>query len=58
MNNTNPPSNKNYFQNDYIQAWIETFINDRKMQNMSKRTLEFYQCKLKNLIDFCESKAV
>jgi site-specific recombinase XerD len=51
-------SNKNYFQDDYIRVWIEVFINDRKMQNMSKRTLEFYECKLKNFIDFCETKAV
>lgn len=47
-----------YLQDDYLLVWIEAFLIDRKAQNMSKGTLEFYQCKLKNFIDFCESKAV
>ena len=58
MNNQDQlPVNK-YFQEDYLQVWIEVFLFDRKTQNMSKGTLEFYQCKLQNFINFCESKAV
>jgi integrase/recombinase XerD len=41
-----------------IQVWIEAFLYDRKTQNMSKGTLEFYQCKLQNFIYFCEGRAV
>jgi len=47
-----------YLQDDYLLIWIEAFLIDRKAQNMSKGTLGFYQCKLKNFMDFCESKAV
>jgi integrase/recombinase XerD len=47
-----------YLQDDYLLVWIEAFLIDRKAQNMSRGTLEFYQCKLKNFTDFCESKAV
>jgi integrase/recombinase XerD len=47
-----------YLQDDYLLVWVEAFLIDRKAQNMSKGTLGYYQCKLKNFTDFCESKAV
>jgi integrase/recombinase XerD len=47
-----------YLQVDYLLVWIEAFLIDRKAQNMSKGTLGFYRCKLKNFSDFCEGKAV
>ena len=47
-----------YLQDDYLLVWVEAFLIDRKAQNMSRGTLSFYQCKLKNFTDFCEGKAV
>lgn len=58
MNNKNRLTTNIYFQDDYIQEWIEAFINDRKMQNMSYGTLVFYQCKLQNFMNFCDGRAV
>jgi site-specific recombinase XerD len=57
-NDLNQRTISTYLQDDYLLVWIEAFLYDRKAQNLSKGTLEFYQCKLKNFIDFCESKAV
>lgn len=39
---------------DLIQPWMESFIMDRKIQNMSKGTIGFYTSKLKVFIEFCE----
>jgi integrase/recombinase XerD len=47
-----------YLQDDYLLVWIEAFLIDRKAQNMSRGTLDFYRKKLKHFTDFCESKAV
>lgn len=58
MNNKDQSHINIYFQEDNLQMWIEAFLQDRKIQNLSMRTLEFYQCKLKNFINFCEPKAV
>ena len=38
---------------DLIQPWLESFIVDRKIQNLSKGTVEFYIDKLKLFITFC-----
>jgi site-specific recombinase XerD len=46
------------FHDDYLLIWIEAFLIDRKAQNMSKGTLRYYQCKLKNFANFCEGRAV
>ena len=58
MNNKDQSPINIYFQEDNLQMWIEAFLQDRKIQNLSMRTLEFYLCKLNNFINFCESKAV
>lgn len=57
-NDVNQRTISTYLQDDYLLVWIEAFLIDRKAQNMSRGTLEFYQWKLKNFTDFCESKAV
>jgi integrase/recombinase XerD len=57
-NDVNQRTISTYLQDDYLLVWIEAFLIDRKAQNMSRGTLGFYQCKLKNFADFCESKAV
>jgi len=49
---------KTYLQDDYLLVWVEAFLIDRKAQNMSKGTLEYYKCKLKNFADFCDGRAV
>jgi len=58
MNNKNRLSTNYYSQEDYLPEWIEAFLYDRKTQNMSKGTLDFYQCKLQNFTNFCEGRSV
>ena len=57
-NDVNQRTINTYLQDDYLLVWIEAFLIDRKAQNMSRGTLGFYQCKLKNFTEFCESRAV
>lgn len=45
-------------QDDYLLTWIEAFLVDRKAQNMSKGTLQYYQKKLRHFSNFCEGQAV
>ena len=45
-------------QDDYLLTWAEAFLIDRKAQNMSKGTLQFYKKKLRLFTDYCESQAV
>ena len=39
---------------DLIQPWMESFIMDRKIQNMSKGTIYFYTTKLKLFLEYCD----
>lgn len=43
---------------DYILTWLEAFITDRKVQNLSKGTVRFYVEKLKLFQQFCELKSI
>jgi len=47
-----------FAQDDYLFTWAEAFLIDRKAQNMSKGTLEFYKKKIKYFNDYCETQAV
>jgi integrase/recombinase XerD len=48
----------NVFVQEYLLTWAEAFLIDRKAQNMSKGTLEFYRKKMMLFTDYCESQAV
>jgi len=41
-----------------LLVWIEAFLIDRKVQNLSPGTISFYQKKLKLFLDFCESQVI
>lgn len=43
---------------DYLLTWVEAFLIDRKAQNMSKGTLEFYRRKLQYFTGYCEAQAI
>lgn len=43
---------------DHLETWIEAFLIDRKAQNLSDGTLEFYRKKLILLADFAETQAI
>jgi len=47
-----------FLQDDYLLIWIEAFLVDRKAQNMSKGTIEFYRKKIKYFFEFCEKQSV
>ena len=47
------------FQVDaYLPTWIEAFLLDRKVQNLSQGTIGFYQDKLKCFSQYCEAQGV
>lgn len=43
---------------DLIHPWMESFLIDRKVQNMSTGTLYFYRTKLQLFSTFCETQAI
>jgi integrase/recombinase XerD len=43
---------------DYIFDSIEAFLIDRQAQGLSKSTLGFYKYKLKEFLNYCDTKAV
>jgi hypothetical protein len=45
-------------QNDYLLPWLEAFLNDRKAQGFTRRTMHFYKTKLSMFADFCASKLI
>ena len=45
-------------QDVHLLTWLNAFLIDRKAQNMSAGTLDFYQKKLKYFADICEGQAV
>ena len=46
-----------YSEDGYLLIWADAFLIDRKAQNMSKGTLEFYRKKLKYFLAYCETQA-
>jgi site-specific recombinase XerD len=45
-------------QQDYLAITIESFDIDRRAQNVSPETVDFYRKKLKYFVDFCDAQAV
>lgn len=43
---------------DYLETWLEAFMVDRKVQNLSPGTLYFYRAKLRLFMKFCETQAI
>jgi integrase/recombinase XerD len=46
------------FNDTYLQTWINSFLLDRKAQNMSKGTIIFYHKKLHLFIDYCNAQFI
>ena len=42
----------------YLDFWIESFLYDRKSQNMSPGTISYYQVKLRTLMQYCKTRAI
>jgi len=45
-------------QDDYLLTWLESFLIDRRAQNMTRGTLYFYQKKLELFTRYCDTQAV
>jgi integrase/recombinase XerD len=43
---------------DYLETWLESFLIDRKVQNLSPGTLYFYRAKLRLFVLFCEARVI
>lgn len=55
---TTQRTTSNFLQQDYLLIWIEAFSKDRRARNLSKRTIQFYDEKLKAFTGFCEAQAI
>jgi len=44
--------------NDSLSFWIESFLFDRKSQNMAPGTLFFYQVKLRTFLKYCDGQQI
>lgn len=44
--------------NDSLSYWIESFLFDRKSQNMAPGTLFFYQVKLRTFLKYCDGQQI
>jgi len=49
---------KIFDQDAHLLTWLNAFMVDRKAQNMSAGTLDFYQKKLKYFAEFCDGQAI
>jgi integrase/recombinase XerD len=47
-----------FSDNAPLESWVEAFLIDRKVQNVSEGTLSFYRKKLKVFIGFCEAQVI
>lgn len=45
-------------QDTYLLTWIEAFLFDRKAQNLTKGTIDFYRRHLNIFIKFCDSQVI
>ena len=45
-------------QDTHLATWLESFLIDRKAQNLSKGTVIFYKKKLRLFSQYCESQAI
>jgi site-specific recombinase XerD len=43
---------------DHLETWLESFLIDRKVQNLSPGTLAFYRKKLRLFAAFCEGQVI
>ena len=43
---------------DYILVWVESFLKERKAQNLTKNTIRYYRRTLKKFTDFLEGQEV
>lgn len=53
-----PDSLNSLPQNEYLPTLAAAFLLDRKAQNLTRKTLEFYRMNLQKFIDWCEPQAI
>ena len=47
-----------FLDDAHLESWIEAFLIDRKVQNVSEGTLSFYRKKLKVFAAYCETQVI
>lgn len=53
-----PDSFNSLPQNEYLPTLAAAFLLDRKAQNLTRKTLEFYRMNLQKFIEWCEPQAI
>src|SRR3989304_7286552 len=56
--NTPKTTNQLILVDDYIEQYIQSFLDDKRSQNLSKRTLDYYSDTLKVFASYCDSQSV
>ena len=41
---------------DYISIWVETFVKERKAQNLANGTIKYYRERLRVFIEYLDSQ--
>lgn len=49
---------KNVAFDDYLATWLEAFLIDRKAQNLTAGTVDFYRVKLAAFLRYCDSQLI
>jgi site-specific recombinase XerD len=58
LQNRTPDSQNFLPQNEYLPTLAAAFLLDRKAQNLTRKTLEFYRANLQKFIEWCDTQAV
>ncbi len=58
LNDQTQRTNINSAVDDAIISWAEAFLIDRKARGCAKGTMRFYQQKLKEFLDYCQSQVI
>lgn len=56
--NTPTINNQLILLDDYIEQYIQTFLDDKKSQNLSNRTIKYYSDTLKVFATYCDSHSI
>ena len=41
---------------DYVEIWVESFLRERKAQNLTKGTVRYYRENLKRFVEYLSSQ--
>lgn len=58
MNTLPIVENHMILENEYLEVWVDVFLQAKKAENLSKNTLRFYKINLAAFLAFCDTQAI